>query len=148
MATLGTDIVGTALAYGLYDLSGGPSQRLDAARARRVQRRPAARVPRADASSSGGSRRSRRCTPTSAALPPALFSVGTADALLDDTLFMYERWTAAGNDARLDVYPESLHGFDTFPTAMAAEARRRIDAFIVARRRRRPTRRRRVEADA
>ncbi len=66
-------------------------------------------------------------------LPPALFSVGTADALLDDTLFMYERWTAAGNEARLDVYPESLHGFDTFPTAMAAEARQRIDGFITAR---------------
>ena len=28
---LGTDIVGTALAYGLYDVSGGPSQRLDTA---------------------------------------------------------------------------------------------------------------------
>ncbi len=65
-----------------------------------------------------------------AGLPPALFSVGTSDALLDDTLFMYERWTAAGNDAQLEVYPESMHGFDSFPTAMAAEARRRIDAFI------------------
>ena len=54
---------------------------------------------------------------------------------------MYERWTAAGNDAQLDVYPESLHGFDTFPTAMAAEARRRIDAFI-----RGPGRRRRPGA--
>jgi hypothetical protein len=31
------------------------------------------------------------------------------------------------------VYPESLHGFDTFPTAMATEARRRIDGFITSR---------------
>ena len=46
--------------------------------------------------SSGASRRSRRSTPISTALPPALFSVGTADALIDDTLFMYERWIGGG----------------------------------------------------
>src|SRR5205085_30456 len=53
--------------------------------------------------------------------------------LLDDTLFMYERWTAAGNEAELDVFPESLHAFDAFPTALATEARRRNDAFFRAR---------------
>jgi acetyl esterase/lipase len=128
---LGDDIVGTALAYGLYDVSGGPSQRLDG---------PALAVFN-DAQSlvypglAIEERRAPTISPLYAdlrGLPPALFTVGTADALLDDTLFMYERWTAAGNTARLDVYPESLHGFDTFPTAMAAEARRRIDAFIMA----------------
>ncbi len=129
---LGDDIVGTTLAYGLYDLSGGPSQRLDTAALAVFGDAQALVYP-------GLSVEERRVPSISplyadlSALPPALFSVGTADALLDDSLFMYERWTAAGNDARLDVYPESLHGFDTFPTAMAAAARRRIDAFIVER---------------
>jgi acetyl esterase/lipase len=34
-------------------------------------------------------------------LCPALFTVGTKDALLDDTLFMHARWVAAGNDPEL-----------------------------------------------
>jgi acetyl esterase len=129
---LGTDIAGTTLAYGLYDVSGGPSQRLDTAALAVFSDAQALVYP-------GLTAEERRVPTISplyadvASLPPALFSVGTADALIDDTLFMYERWTAAGNDARLEVYPESLHGFDTFPTTMAAEARRRIDDFIVAR---------------
>src|SRR5215831_1384852 len=38
-------------------------------------------------------------------LCPALFSVGTRDALLDDTLFMHARWAVAGNAAELAIYP-------------------------------------------
>lgn len=126
---LADDIVGTTLAYGLYDVSGGPSQRLDAGAyavfsdAQRlvypdlaVEERRVASISPLYADLSG--------------LPPALFSVGTSDALLDDTLFMHARWAAAGNDSSLEVYPESMHGFDSFPTTMAAEARLRIDAFI------------------
>jgi acetyl esterase/lipase len=129
---LGSDIVATALAYGLYDVSGGPSQRLDTAAFAVFDDAQTLVYPGLTAEE----RRVPTISPLYAdltALPPALFTVGTADALLDDTLFMYERWSAAGNDAHLHVYPESLHGFDAFPTAMAAEARRRIDAFIVAR---------------
>lgn len=63
-------------------------------------------------------------------LPTALFSVGTADAVLDDSLFMAARWRAAGNRAQLEVYPEAPHLFMTYPTRMAAEARRRIFEFL------------------
>ena len=64
-------------------------------------------------------------------LPPALFTVGTLDPLLDDTLFMAQRWAAAGNEAELAVYPGGLHGFTGFPDlAIGAEARQRSAAFI------------------
>ena len=63
-------------------------------------------------------------------MPPALFTVGTWDPLLDDTLFMATRWIAAGNSAELEIYPGGVHGFDGFPTSIAAAARERMHRFI------------------
>ncbi len=63
-------------------------------------------------------------------LPPALFSVGTLDPLLDDTLFMHSRWTAAGNEAELAVYPGGPHGFDGHPTQLAQSARLKMNYAI------------------
>jgi acetyl esterase/lipase len=67
-----------------------------------------------------------------AGLPPALFTVGTADYLYDDSLFMAMRWRAAGNEAELAIYPDSVHGFTVFPTAMARAANERIQSWVAA----------------
>jgi acetyl esterase/lipase len=65
-----------------------------------------------------------------AGLCPALFTVGTQDALLDDTLFMYSRWIAAGNPAELAIFPGGAHGFTLFPNRQADEAMTRAEAFL------------------
>ena len=49
-------------------------------------------------------------------LPPAIFSVGTNDHLLDDTLFIAQRWEVAGNRTELLVYPEAPHGCVALPS--------------------------------
>jgi acetyl esterase len=55
-------------------------------------------------------------------LPPALFTIGTADPLLDDSLFMAARWEAAGNESELLVYADGIHAFNAFPTGIALAA--------------------------
>jgi acetyl esterase/lipase len=64
-------------------------------------------------------------------LPPALFTVGSADHLLDDSLFMAARWQAYGSEAELAVYPDCGHGFTAFPMELAKRANERIDEFLV-----------------
>jgi acetyl esterase/lipase len=64
-------------------------------------------------------------------LPPALFTVGTADPLLDDTYFMEDRWSNAGNKTFLAVYPASPHLFNIFPTKMAKAANERMFNWII-----------------
>ena len=63
-------------------------------------------------------------------MPPALFTVGTEDPLIDDSHLMFERWIAAGNKAELAVYPGGAHGFDAFPLAIADEALTRMYEFL------------------
>jgi acetyl esterase len=63
-------------------------------------------------------------------LCPALFTVGTKDALLDDTLFMHARWVAAGNEAELAIYPGGAHGFTLFPNDLSKSATEKMDAFL------------------
>jgi len=67
-----------------------------------------------------------------AGMPPALFTVGTEDPLLDDTLFMYDRWRAAGSVATLAVYPGGAHGFDAFPISLGRRALTRMYEFLVS----------------
>ncbi len=65
-----------------------------------------------------------------AGLPPALFTIGTRDLLLDDSLFMAGRWNACGNHGELAVYPGGAHVFIAFPGQLAAQALTRIDDFL------------------
>jgi acetyl esterase/lipase len=62
-------------------------------------------------------------------LPPALFSVGTRDLLLDDSLFMAPRWLAAGNVAELAIHPGACHGFLSLPSKVRDAALKRIIEF-------------------
>jgi len=63
-------------------------------------------------------------------LPPALFSVGTKDALLDDSLFMSSRWQAAGNPCELAVFPGGCHVFQSFPLDISRQSLARMDTFL------------------
>jgi len=49
-------------------------------------------------------------------LPPVMLSVGTNDHLVDDTLLLASRWSAADGDVDLFVAPDLPHGFNAlFP---------------------------------
>lgn len=63
-------------------------------------------------------------------LCPALFSVGTQDPLLDDSLFMHMRWLSSGNPSALTVYAGGIHNFIAFPSAIARQAEDRAIAFL------------------
>ncbi|KAF2262109.1 alpha/beta-hydrolase [Lojkania enalia] len=47
-------------------------------------------------------------------LPPALFTCGSEDPLLDDTVFMGAKWQMWGNEAVVKIYNGAPHGFIMF----------------------------------
>ena len=63
-------------------------------------------------------------------LPPALFTVGDVDPLLDDSTFCYQRYRAAGNDARLDIWPGAIHAWDYFDNAYGRSGRSSIHEYL------------------
>ena len=108
------------LVFGIYDLSGTPSQR---ATTERPDLLTAEQIEYfAELFTPGRSIQERRdpdISPLYAdlhGLPPALLSVGADDHLVDDTLFMAARWELAGNQAELLVYPEGPHGCIGMPS--------------------------------
>jgi acetyl esterase/lipase len=124
---------GANLVYGCFDLSGTPSQRhpgyTPVLSRKDVDDMPDYFLPKHDPEE----RRQPDISPLFAdlaGLPPALFTVGTRDRLLDDTLFMAARWHAAGNRTELALYPEAPHGFTLFPVAMARAAHARSLRFL------------------
>jgi acetyl esterase len=127
-----TGFRGANLVYGAFDMSLTPSQRQFGntrlvLRTIDIQQFANAFLPTAT------DRRVPDISPLYADLQnlcPALFSVGTKDALLDDTLFMHARWIAAGNDAELAIYPGGAHGFTLFPNDLSKAATARMDAYL------------------
>ena len=127
-------IAGANLVYGAYDGSLTPSQRLWGER-NLILSSPIIRwfgdcfLP----NRSPEQRRDPDISPLYADLsdmPPALFTVGTLDPLIDDSLFMEARWRQAGNRTELAVYPEGIHGFTAFPIGLARKANERQLEFI------------------
>lgn len=63
-------------------------------------------------------------------LPPALFTTGTCDLLIDDTLFMAQRWLASGNGAELSVHNGGCHVFQAFPSAAGVRSMAEMETFL------------------
>ena len=114
------------LQYGCFDLSMTPSQRLWGER-NLVLSGPIMTW-FSDQFLPGRDREERRDPDISplfadlSGLPPAIFTIGTADPLLDDTLFMEARWRQAGHATELRIWPEAPHGFVSLPMTVSEAA--------------------------
>jgi len=131
----GDRVKGLVLYYGVYDLRLTPSARNWGER-NMILSTPIMEWFQNFVDSDGAARHRPDLSPLLAdltGLPPALFLVGTADPLLDDTLFMASRWQAAGNETRLKVYPGGVHAFDAFEELeIARDSRAHAVAFAMA----------------
>ena len=130
----GIDAAGLVLHAGCFDLALTPSARHWGSdklilNTRDVERFAAGFVP------AHMDRRSPEISPLYArlhGLPPCFLSVGTADALLDDSLFLHGRLRAAGVEAALAVAPGGCHVFHSFDLAIARQAEAATHAFLAA----------------
>jgi acetyl esterase/lipase len=112
---LAKEFQGVVLNFGFFDLGLTPSARNWGDRYAIIstpilQEYVEAFVPRGDVRSPAVSPLYARLE----GLPHALFSVGTRDPLLDDSLMMSQRWIAAGNTAEVEVYSGGIHAFPAF----------------------------------
>jgi len=127
---------GANLVYGVFDWGQSPSQRGMRASDGPDMLSPEANQTMGDCYLPGltlDERRDPSISPVSAPLhdlPPAFFSVGTADHLLDDTLLMAARWVAAGNEGELFVAPDMPHGFQAFPCGITTAWNQALDAWL------------------
>lgn len=64
-------------------------------------------------------------------MPAAHFCVGTRDALLDDSLFMAQRWAQVQADTELELFAGGCHVFQYFETlTLAKESLASLKAFL------------------
>ncbi|MGC4038807.1 MAG: alpha/beta hydrolase [Chitinophagaceae bacterium] len=128
-------VKGVNLEYGLYDFSGTPSFRMATDSTPFLSRQIIdMTVEMLMPGWTMDQKKDPKYSPLYAnlhGLPPAIFTVGTADPLLDDTYFMEARWRGAGNKTYLAVYPECPHAFDSLPVKMADIAKAKIFKWII-----------------
>jgi acetyl esterase/lipase len=130
---LGGRFAGALLAYGVYDL------RLTPAMARFGPASLILSTPTVEwfVDNLTGGDRALRADPALSPLlgdvagfPPCLMQVGTADPLIDDTLFMACRLAAAGVPVETVIHPGGVHAFDLFDLAIARDFRAATVAFL------------------
>ncbi|MGH4031055.1 alpha/beta hydrolase [Actinomycetota bacterium Odt1-20B] len=122
------------LAFGPYDLSMTPSQRSFGSRQLLSNTDSLRRTYELVTPGMGTEqRRNPDISPLYADLhgmPPARIVVGTADPLLDDSLFLAGRWEAAGAPVQLGVVAGAMHGFTLFPLTITAREHQRQQDFL------------------
>ena len=66
-------------------------------------------------------------------LPSALFTCGTLDCLLDDSVMMCAKWQMSGSEGVLRVYPGAPHGFVFYPPGQAGseQTQRGLDDIVM-----------------
>ena len=64
-------------------------------------------------------------------MPPAIFTIGTRDLLLDHTLLMHSRWIAYGNKAEIIIVPGADHAFIAFPCKTTSAVIKELNKFIL-----------------
>lgn len=127
------NVIGLSLFYGCYDLSGTPSNRQNTAAITLRKKERTQVLEKTFPNKSPEELRDSSISPLFAnldGLPPAIFSVGALDPLIDDSKFMATRWESAGNQTILKVYPECPHIFNKFQTQMAGAANRIVYKWI------------------
>ncbi|MGW3121642.1 alpha/beta hydrolase [Streptomyces sp. NPDC001107] len=122
------------LAFGPYDLSMTPSHRLFGSR-RLLSNSDSLRGSYELFTPGMGpeERRAPEVSPLYAdltGLPSARIVVGAQDPLLDDSLFLAQRWQAAGAPVHLGVVAGAMHGFTLFPLTITAREQQRERDFL------------------
>jgi acetyl esterase len=115
------NVIGLSLFYGCYDLSLTPSARQNTSVITLRRKEGIQMLAKTFPNKSPEQLRDSTLSPLFAnlgGLPPAFFSVGTLDPLIDDSKFMAARWESAGNQTILRVYPECPHIFNRLQTQM------------------------------
>lgn len=60
-------------------------------------------------------------------LPPALFTCGSEDPLLDDSVMMGAKWGMWGNESVVKIYQGAPHGFIGFPPGTIKSVQEALD---------------------